>query len=327
MKKLNPIYNSLAACVALLLIPGFIYSQSPVIYGHPTNINTTVTVTITKQKGNVTEKLDSSFYGICETDVTNFLKSQGINTAFKTRGNIPQPPPTLKSGNAGYTEKVICTNKVTAGKSITSFEEQTKAFYGDSYDNLDKTIVEIKQFQQNDKGGNEEVFRNKIITVNRTKSEPSSNKNIILEDSEERIAHLLAQGKGCYKIATLDSTYETDNGEEIRIKRVLIESKDQDKKISGKRDLQAAGNELKEVTIIPNPASDHINISFFAKNNLNAVIRVIDVTGKEIFNESIKNFSGQFNRSIDLSTYSKGTYFLSIVDQDQLLVEKKFILK
>ena len=82
-------------------------------------------------------------------------------------------------------------------------------------------------------------------------------------------------------------------------------------------------NEIKGLTISPNPSSSVFNINWAQGSDFS--ISIFDITGKLILQE--KNSSSAIKRfELDLSKYSKGIYFAKI-KVDESLSTKKLILK
>ena len=55
-------------------------------------------------------------------------------------------------------------------------------------------------------------------------------------------------------------------------------------------------------------------------------VRVISVVGKIVYTENLQQFVGEYTKSIDLATYTKGVYFLEITTNNGV-VNKKLILQ
>jgi hypothetical protein len=70
-----------------------------------------------------------------------------------------------------------------------------------------------------------------------------------------------------------------------------------------------------KVAVFPNPTADVLNISY-GFNNQNTQVTLIDVTGQTVYQ------SNQQVESIDLSTFSKGIYFLRISQGQESCVKK-----
>ncbi|MCK9255732.1 MAG: T9SS type A sorting domain-containing protein [Bacteroidales bacterium] len=77
---------------------------------------------------------------------------------------------------------------------------------------------------------------------------------------------------------------------------------------------------LSEILIFPNPASNHINIE--VKDFSNFKLEILDINGKTIDIETY-NFEN-FNINIDISNLEKGFYILQIRDEEKFY-RKSFI--
>jgi len=74
----------------------------------------------------------------------------------------------------------------------------------------------------------------------------------------------------------------------------------------------------------PNPTFGNINLNFKAEAKP-TTIRVVDVTGRVLFNENLKNFDGIYNRDLDVSNGTAGVLTITIA-QDGKVFNKNVIL-
>jgi len=80
-------------------------------------------------------------------------------------------------------------------------------------------------------------------------------------------------------------------------------------------------NPLESFRISPNPSKTLINLEF-SKNITNASVVVYDLTGKQIyFKETITN------KTLDISTWPMGVYFIRVSDNDYNKAKTKRIVK
>ena len=73
-------------------------------------------------------------------------------------------------------------------------------------------------------------------------------------------------------------------------------------------------SKIEGVKVFPNPTVDFVNLNF--TEVINAQIRVLDLTGKELFS---KTFNDEKTK-VDLSPYNNGTYLLHVYDLDNAKV-------
>ena len=66
------------------------------------------------------------------------------------------------------------------------------------------------------------------------------------------------------------------------------------------------------IKIYPNPSNDIFNIVFNTKTKQDIDLRIHNVLGELIFSEALKDYKGNYNRSIDLSQYPNAIYLLQI---------------
>ena len=81
---------------------------------------------------------------------------------------------------------------------------------------------------------------------------------------------------------------------------------------------------IKEVKIAPNPATDHINVTYSNPNATQHTIRVTSLTGRVV--KQFPNFTGS-NITIQTSDLSVGMYFLSFTNQKGEVGTKRFIVQ
>ena len=78
------------------------------------------------------------------------------------------------------------------------------------------------------------------------------------------------------------------------------------------------------IRVYPNPTTDLLTISIDDYNSSNLMISMFDITGKEVFNENIKDFSNE--RTINVKTLQSGIYILKLkgdnVSESRKIVKK-----
>ena len=83
---------------------------------------------------------------------------------------------------------------------------------------------------------------------------------------------------------------------------------------------------IENVEIFPNPAHSILNIELTLNKPTNTIINILDLSGKIIYSETKYNPVGKINNSINVSSLSKGIYFLRIVS-DNSVINKKVIIE
>jgi hypothetical protein len=79
-----------------------------------------------------------------------------------------------------------------------------------------------------------------------------------------------------------------------------------------------------EVQLFPNPVSDWLTIKMETTNSAPArFIRIFDITGKAVFQESFSEMLTE----VDVSYFAPGIYFAQIMEKDQILVNKRFVVE
>lgn len=79
---------------------------------------------------------------------------------------------------------------------------------------------------------------------------------------------------------------------------------------------------LSDITVMPNPARDNINVELINRDEIIYNITIVDMDGKKVF--SRKKCEG--NQTIDIRTLASGTYIIALQDeQGRYIATKKFI--
>ena len=86
------------------------------------------------------------------------------------------------------------------------------------------------------------------------------------------------------------------------------------------------GEAISHLDVYPNPSKDVFNVMFTSEDVKDLEVRVINIVGDVIYTEDLQQFVGEYTKSIDLATYTKGVYFLEITT-DNGVVNKKLILQ
>ncbi len=72
-------------------------------------------------------------------------------------------------------------------------------------------------------------------------------------------------------------------------------------------------NFLSNLNVYPNPANKNLNLDLNFKTSLNTTIELSDLTGKIIFSKDAGILSGESKQTLDISSFSKGAYFVKII--------------
>ena len=86
------------------------------------------------------------------------------------------------------------------------------------------------------------------------------------------------------------------------------------------------GTAINNLDVYPNPTRDIFNVSFVSEEIQTLSIRVMNIVGEVIYEESLEEFVGEYTKQISLKDYSKGVYFLEINDTNGT-INKKIILQ
>lgn len=74
--------------------------------------------------------------------------------------------------------------------------------------------------------------------------------------------------------------------------------------------------------VYPNPNEGVFTVSFDQREKGNVSIEILDLNGKSLYQEELKDFSGSYRKEIDLSKFGAGTYLVNLRKGDQLTSNK-----
>ena len=74
-----------------------------------------------------------------------------------------------------------------------------------------------------------------------------------------------------------------------------------------------------------NPDKNELNLRFYAPNKGDVRISVTDTRGKQVASKEVKDFSGDFVGQIDLGKNPKGTYFITVTQNEDGAVKRILI--
>jgi hypothetical protein len=75
-------------------------------------------------------------------------------------------------------------------------------------------------------------------------------------------------------------------------------------------------------SVFPNPASGIFTATFQAAGSANYTVKITNTLGQVVYKEELNNFSGTYSKQMDISSYGKGVYILSISNAKDTDVKK-----
>lgn len=90
--------------------------------------------------------------------------------------------------------------------------------------------------------------------------------------------------------------------------------------------LSTGSNELLNFIVWPNPAKEKINYQFANLSNQNCLVQLIDLQGRVVYSQNTLEGSAISRGSINTSSFSKGVYFLSLI-QGSKKTHKRIVLQ
>ncbi|HEY4800947.1 MAG TPA: T9SS type A sorting domain-containing protein [Bacteroidia bacterium] len=79
------------------------------------------------------------------------------------------------------------------------------------------------------------------------------------------------------------------------------------------------------IDVYPNPNNGLFNVAFQTSQLDNYVVKVTNTIGQTVYEEKLTSFSGNYSNKIDISTFRKGIYLLSVSNSKNQTVKKVLI--
>jgi hypothetical protein len=83
---------------------------------------------------------------------------------------------------------------------------------------------------------------------------------------------------------------------------------------------------VEKMNFFPNPSTGKFNLSFDLPERGDTEIMIMNMEGRSVYSEKLSNFSGNYNKEIDISKNAKGVYFVR-VEQGKHAQVKKIVLE
>lgn len=83
--------------------------------------------------------------------------------------------------------------------------------------------------------------------------------------------------------------------------------------------------DVEQLNFYPNPNNGLFKLRFNLSEKATTVINITGASGKEVFTEKLKAFSGVYEKDIDLTGQAKGIYYLTVKHGKQAVVRKLVI--
>lgn len=81
-------------------------------------------------------------------------------------------------------------------------------------------------------------------------------------------------------------------------------------------------NQQMNWTLYPNPANESVTVGFVVQNDQTTPLKVVDITGKTIFENMYKTPTGKNEIILDVSNFSKGIYLVKLGDKTKKIIVK-----
>lgn len=239
----------------------------------------------------------------------------------------------LLSGQTKTEKKTVRIKKVENVNGVERIIDTTYTIDGPVTLN---TISELNTLEGKGdcKGKKMVIITNKIEGDNLTIVENESEMD---EQMEKALKAAGVDGKdlGVDKmvVVNLEEESDTKTGDKKTTKIVIVKTikiinpTEEDKKLLEKQ-TGVSDNKLvlDQMKFYPNPNTGKFTLDFNLAEKGNTEVNILNVEGKSVYKEELKDFTGNYQREIDISSNPKGIYFVKI-NQGKHAQIKKIILE
>ncbi|MDG1477330.1 MAG: T9SS type A sorting domain-containing protein [Vicingaceae bacterium] len=201
--------------------------------------------------------------------------------------------------------------------------------------------VEIRIDTDEDGGESETVEIIKAVDDdgNVTVKKTVNGKEVEFDEEDMKSMHaghkvmMIKGGKGAHHKGehemVIDVNIEGDDGKEM--KKIVIISKMTKTEKPSKNIPTAVDMDKKELIVdrlkfSPNPNDGKFDLNFKLKDQKPVQVKIVDMQGKEVYSEMVKDFDGKYANKIDISENGEGIYILQIV-QGKKASTSKIVIK
>jgi hypothetical protein len=138
-------------------------------------------------------------------------------------------------------------------------------------------------------------------------------------DSLRDEEHVVVRGQKGEERPEFEKEIAGNDGEKIWVyKRNLPASAELTKR-------KGEGLDVSRLKVYPNPSNGKFSISFKSVIKGDIEVAVTDSNSKKVFNQSLKDFEGEYFQQIDISDKGKGAFYIKITSGDDTISKKVLV--
>lgn len=257
-------------------------------------------------------------------------------------GNKPATVRIKKIENINGVEKITDTTFTTTDPHSIHLDNGTIDVVGDDHDAeiIKKVIIHDGNGEviTEDIGSHEGATMKKIVIDEKDGEVLTEELQKQIDEEVEKAmkdAGVDTKSKGTKKIIVINETEAKvgDHKAEAFTKVVVV--KKSDLKNADEADIKRLGKsvgendgklKIEKMNFYPNPNNGKFNLSFTLAEKGDTEISILNIDGKVVYKEKLANFSGNYEKEIDISKNAKGVYFIK-VEQGKHSQVKKIVME
>jgi hypothetical protein len=226
--------------------------------------------------------------------------------------------------------KIKVTEKKLSEDDYTSIKRGTLA---PKKEVLQEVIVKIGGDDKDNKQKQEQHFVIDIDENDKTKNKVKSKHFVIRLDGDNKDNKWVhKEGDQVVKLHFDEKHFSgkrfvLKDGKTVKIMiHKVVELVEEDKKANQGEETKARKTEkfdaLSELNFYPNPNGGKFNLKFKLADQGNTKIAIYDLKGNVVYNEELPNFTGAYDKAIDLSQQNRGVYIVRISQNGHTMTRK-----
>jgi hypothetical protein len=309
----------LLAGAAFLLTATIAFAQEK----KPGKKNTT-TIKIIKNEDGKTTKIDTTFEAGDEEVVEKVLRDLGLEHDMSFDFNAPEPPAApgdRRRMKMFHYEGMSKEDKEKLKEEMKDLKEEM----GELHEKLKDIHIEIFS----DEDGKGDISNSYSFTMPPVPPMTDEDFNFSDGDCKRKMRH------GNFFFHHLDSLSDNDHavimGDEDEQPPVFekeVKGKHGEKVFVYKRSKPADKMSKEEaedksgIKLFPNPNDGKFSIRFHSDTKDELRVKIYNAQGKEVYSETLKDFTGDYSNEFDLSAKGKGSYIIKIAQGKKTMAEK-----
>jgi len=220
------------------------------------------------------------------------------------------------------------TNKAFLGVTTASNDEQNGVTINKVFENSTAQEIGLEEGDIITAVNSKKVTTVQELIESLSDLEPGDDVTVdYIRDGQSKSQTGAIQSREAHNAALSNSFFKVQSSfpnKEINITIKLVDvSKSEAEDLANKAG-ETFDNELElgEISFSPNPNTGKFNLNFFLSESGDTDVRLLDMQGRPVYEETLKKFEGNYSKQIDIAKQANGVYFLLITQNGKQFTKK-----